>query len=92
MPHDDEAPEAAGGEVSQAPEPGALGELDAAILEFAEHAPRSAGVREEAVRRELGISPVRYYQRLNVLVENPEARRRHPLLIGRLERLRERRR
>lgn len=92
MPHDDQAPDAADTRVTEDEQPGALGELDMAILEFAEHAPRTAGIREEAVRRQLGISPVRYYQRLNVLVDHPEARRLHPLLIGRLARLRERRR
>lgn len=70
---------------------GRLSELDQAILAFAEHAPRAAGVREEAVRARLGISPMRYYQRLNALVDEPAARASHPLLIGRLERMRERR-
>ncbi|APT89577.1 DUF3263 domain-containing protein [Corynebacterium sp. MSK006] len=63
---------------------------DADLLEFAEHAPRSPGARDEAIRERLGISPVRYYQRLNRLIDDADARAAHPLLIARLERLRDR--
>ncbi|WP_236630157.1 DUF3263 domain-containing protein [Corynebacterium atypicum] len=67
---------------------GELSAEDERILRFAAHAPRSSSAREEAVRRELGLSPVRFYQRLNVLIDVPEARRRYPLLLSRLDRLR----
>ena len=42
-----------------------LSDLDAAILDFEETAPRSIGRKEEAIRAQLDISPVRYHQRLN---------------------------
>ncbi|MDP9852635.1 DUF3263 domain-containing protein [Corynebacterium lowii] len=66
-----------------------LSDFDARLLNFAERAPRSLGAREEAIRAELGISPVRYYQRLNLLIDAPEALAEHPLLVRRLSRIRE---
>ena len=42
-----------------------LSDLDTAILDFEENAPRSIGRKEEAIRAQLDISPVRYHQRLN---------------------------
>ncbi|MEK0373345.1 DUF3263 domain-containing protein [Corynebacterium mastitidis] len=68
----------------------ALSDFDARLLDFAERAPRALGAREEAIRAELGISPVRYYQRLNLLIDAPEAMAAHPALVRRLGVLRER--
>lgn len=68
-----------------------LSDLDAAILDFEETAPRSIGRKEEAIRAQLDISPVRYYQRLNLLLDAPAAAQSHPLLVARLRRLREER-
>lgn len=48
-----------------------LSDLDAAILEFESHAPREIAAKEEAIRTRLDISPVRYHQRLNVLLDVP---------------------
>ena len=48
-----------------------LSDLDAAILNFEETAPRSIGRKEEAIRAQLDISPVRYHQRLNLLLDAP---------------------
>ena len=67
-----------------------LSDLDAAILDFEETAPRSIGRKEEAIRAQLDISPVRYHQRLNLLLDAPAAES-HPLLVARLKRLREER-
>ena len=66
-----------------------LSDLDAAILDFEETAPRSIGRKEEAIRAQLDISPVRYHQRLNLLLDAPAAAQSHPLLVARLRRLRE---
>lgn len=66
-----------------------LSDLDAAILEFESHAPRDIGAKEEAIRTQLDISPVRYHQRLNVLLEVPAAHSSYPLLVARLRRLRD---
>ena len=66
-----------------------LSDLDAAILEFESHAPREIAAKEEAIRTRLDISPVRYHQRLNVLLDNPAAHASYPLLVTRLRRLRD---
>lgn len=68
-----------------------LSDLDTRILEFEEHAPRSLGAKEEAIRAELDISPVRYYQRLNLLIDVPAAMQAHPTLTSRLRRIRNQR-
>lgn len=68
-----------------------LTDHDFRLLAFEERAPRSAGAKEEAIRTELGMSPVRYYQRLNVLIDIPEAMAAHPTLTARLRRIRDRR-
>ncbi|WP_308766995.1 DUF3263 domain-containing protein [uncultured Corynebacterium sp.] len=68
-----------------------LSDLDAAILDFEETAPRSIGRKEEAIRAQLDISPVRYHQRLNLLLDAPAAAQSHPLLVARLRLVREER-
>ena len=68
-----------------------LSDRDARLLEFEKRAPRSVGAKEEAIKAEFGISPVRYYQRLNVLIDVPAAMREHPHLTARLRRMRNRR-
>lgn len=67
---------------------GNLSAADLAILEFAQRAPANPVVREEAIRKQLKISPMRYYQRLNALIDTPAARAKYPMLLGALERLR----
>ncbi|WP_030230626.1 DUF3263 domain-containing protein [Streptomyces sp. NRRL S-350] len=70
---------------------------DAALLDF-EHghwprlAPAAPGPKEAAIREELGISPTRYYQLLNGLLDSEAALARHPVMINRLRAVRERRR
>ena len=66
-----------------------LSDLDAAILEFESHAPRGIGPKEEAIRAELDISPVRYHQRLNVLLDAPAAAEAYPVLVARVRRVRD---
>lgn len=68
-----------------------LTDSDARILEFEEQAPRSLGAKEEAIRARLAMSPVRYYQRLNLLIDVPEAMAAYPALTARLRRIRDRR-
>ncbi|SDR68348.1 DUF3263 domain-containing protein [Corynebacterium timonense] len=64
---------------------------DVAILDFEAAAPRSLGAKEEAIRRTLGLSPVRYYQRLNVLIDSADALAARPQLVRRLQRVRDQR-
>lgn len=70
---------------------GKLSDSDRAILEFATHAPRAIGAREEAIVTELQMRPIRYYQRLNILVDSPAANEEYPLLMARLRRQRNKR-
>jgi hypothetical protein len=53
---------------------------------------RSAGAKETAIREQFGMTPTRYYQVLNALVDRPEAIAANPLLVRRLRRLRNARR
>ncbi len=52
----------------------------------------SAGAKERAVREELGMAPVRYYQLLNALLDAPRALAHDPVTVNRLRRIREARR
>lgn len=75
----------------------ALSDRDAALLDFEyrywpKSAPTAAGPKEAAIRNELGISPVSYYQLLNSLLDCGAALARHPVMINRLRAVRERRR
>ena len=45
-----------------------------------------------AIRAEFGVSTARYYQMLYALIDSPIAVRQDPLLVRRLQRLRESRR
>jgi hypothetical protein len=50
---------------------------------------RRGGRKEEAIREEFGISAARYYQVLGALIETPAALREDPMLVKRLQRLRD---
>lgn len=49
---------------------------------------RRAGAKETAIRDRFGVTPTRYYQVLNALVDRPDALAADPLLVQRLRRLR----
>jgi hypothetical protein len=49
---------------------------------------RRAGAKETAIRDRFGVTPTRYYQVLNALVDRPDALAADPLLVRRLRRLR----
>jgi hypothetical protein len=80
-------------ESAASPEPDAgsadLSPRDIRILEFEREWWRHAGAKEEAIREVFGLSAARYYQLLNVVIDLPEAVRRDPMLVGRLQRLRD---
>jgi hypothetical protein len=69
-----------------------LTEQDKAILDIESRFWRHAGVKEDHVRTHLGLTPVSYYQRVNALLERPEAWEYAPAACGRLSRLRSGRR
>ncbi|MEU6522444.1 DUF3263 domain-containing protein [Streptomyces sp. NPDC046924] len=50
------------------------------------------GVKERAIREELGLAPVRYYQLLNALLDDPRALAHDPVTVNRLRRVRDSRR
>ncbi|MEU9256652.1 DUF3263 domain-containing protein [Streptomyces sp. NPDC048270] len=77
--------------------PTTLSEQDAALLDFEfrywpRSAPTAPGPKEAAIRNELGISPTRYYQLLNNLLDCEAALARHPVVINRQRAVREIRR
>lgn len=47
--------------------------------------------KAEAIRSEFGLSAARYYRILGGLIDTPAALRHDPMLIARLQRMRERR-
>ena len=71
---------------------GLLDERDLAILAFERQWWRYAGAKEQAVREQFDLSPTRYYQVLNALIDRPEALVADPMLVKRLRRLRAARR
>jgi hypothetical protein len=50
------------------------------------------GAKTTAIRERLGLTPARYYQLLNHLIDQPEALAHSPLVVKRLQRLRDQRR
>ncbi|MFE9331829.1 DUF3263 domain-containing protein [Streptomyces sp. NPDC006925] len=71
------------------PAAGDLSAEDRAVLAFAARGWPSSGEKERAVREQLGMSPVRYYQYLNALLDDPRAARHAPVTVNRLRRLRQ---
>ena len=67
---------------------GQLDRRDREILAFERQWWKYAGAKEQAIRELFDMSPTRYYQVLNVLLDKPEAMAADPLLIKRLRRLR----
>jgi hypothetical protein len=62
------------------------------ILDFERSWWLSPGSKERAIRTRFRLSPARYYQLLNRLIDSPEALRHDPMLVKRLRRLRSARR
>lgn len=67
----------------------ALSERDVTILAFERQWWRHAGAKEQGIRAEFGLSAARYYQLLGALVDSPQALAHDPMLVKRLQRLRE---
>lgn len=62
------------------------------LLRFEKAHPRAGGRKDEAIWRELGMSPTAYAQRLNALLDDATAVAHDPVLLNRLRRLRAHRR
>ena len=60
-----------------------------ALLQFEDTHPRNDGAKHEAVRRQLGLTPVRRQQRLLRAIRSPEAVACYPQTVHRVERRRD---
>lgn len=70
----------------------ALSERDVAILDFERTCFQHDGPKEERIRRDLAISPTRYYEILGALVESTAAYEYDPLTVVRVRKARGERR
>lgn len=61
---------------------------DARILDFEREWWKYAGAKEQAVREHFDVSPTRYYQLLNRILDDEAALAYDPMLVKRLRRLR----
>ena len=58
------------------------------ILDFEREWWKYAGAKEQAVREHFDVSPTRYYQLLNRIIDDESALAYDPMLVKRLRRLR----
>lgn len=65
-----------------------LDERTRRILDFEREWWRYAGAKEQAVREHFDLSPTRYYQLLNRVIDDEAALTYDPMLVKRLRRLR----
>ena len=84
-----QGPGDAAGETSAAAGGGAgLTRREHEMLAFERQWWRLAGAKDTAIRERFGLTPTRYYQALNALVDRPAALAADPLLVKRLRRVR----
>jgi hypothetical protein len=69
-----------------------LSERDRAILDIEKRSWRFEGAKQQVIRETLDLSPTRYYQVLNELLDDPAALSAEPIVIRRLQRQRQSRR
>ncbi|MCW2873263.1 DUF3263 domain-containing protein [Actinacidiphila oryziradicis] len=73
-------------------DPATLSDHDRAVLDIARRQWAGPGAKERAIRERLGISPARYYQLLNALLDDPSALAHDPITVNRLRAIRDARR
>ncbi|WP_328962763.1 DUF3263 domain-containing protein [Streptomyces virginiae] len=71
---------------------GQLTATEAAVLAYEGRTWPGPGAKERAIREGLGMTPVRYYQLLNALMDDSRALAHAPGTVNRLRRIREGRR
>jgi hypothetical protein len=71
------------------PETRGLSERDLRVLAFERQWWRHAGAKEQAIREDFGLSSARYYQILGALIDSPAALAHDPMLVKRLQRVRD---
>ncbi len=69
-----------------------LSDRDRSILDFERTWWTQDGPKENAIRSQFELSPTRYYQLLNQLLDDPGAQEYDPLVVRRLRKLRTERR
>ena len=69
-----------------------LDDRERAVLALERRGFPGPGAKERAIREELGLAPVRYYQLLNALLDDRRALAHDPVTVNRLRRIREQRR
>jgi len=70
----------------------ALTEHEQAVLDFERSWWTVDGVKEVLIEERLGLTSSRYYEKLNELLDRPDALDHDPMVVRRLRRLRERKR
>ncbi|MFD8422308.1 DUF3263 domain-containing protein [Streptomyces sp. NPDC059466] len=65
-----------------------LGARERAVLAMERRGFAGPGAKERAIREQLGLAPVRYYQLLNALLDDPRALAHDPITVNRLRRIR----
>jgi hypothetical protein len=65
-----------------------LAEREIEVLAFERQWWKYAGAKEKAIRERFAVSPTRYYQILNQLIDKQEAMQADPMLVKRLRRMR----
>ncbi|MFI1678893.1 DUF3263 domain-containing protein [Streptomyces sp. NPDC020607] len=95
--HDPDEPDASDGhsDLSDVSGLSGLSDLsgrDRAVLALERRSWPGPGAKERAIREELGMVPVRYYQILNALLDDTRALAHDPITVNRLRRVRESRR
>ncbi|GAB3801455.1 hypothetical protein GCM10028798_17430 [Humibacter antri] len=71
------------------PERSTPSERDLAVLEFERRWWKHAGAKEQAIRDQFGLSAARYYQVLGRVIDSPAALVHDPMLVRRLQRVRD---
>ncbi|MFF2329203.1 MULTISPECIES: DUF3263 domain-containing protein [unclassified Streptomyces] len=69
-----------------------MSDRDRAVLAVERQSWAGPGAKERAIREQLGISPTRYYQLLNALLDDVRALAEDPVTVNRLRRVRDARR
>lgn len=75
--------------VEQEPATDPLTPQERAVVELEKRRFRYQGSKEQAIQKQLGLSPVAYYQQLNSMLETPRVIAAEPQLMNRLRRHRD---
>lgn len=68
-----------------------LPERDRRVLDFEREWTARTGDKDDAIRSQFGLSAARYYQVLSAVLASPAALAHDPMLVTRLQRIRDRR-